>query len=84
MIEHFQIGFANRKLGLTLPDKNRKAGDNSAGHIAKPRAPECQRIDDRFAQNDFLRSLQRMLIPHAPMRAGKIQMQRRPFPGDSA
>jgi DNA primase len=26
MIGHFQLGFANRKLGLTLPDKNRKAG----------------------------------------------------------
>jgi DNA primase len=26
MIERFQIGFANRTLGLTLPDKNRKAG----------------------------------------------------------
>jgi DNA primase len=27
MTGHFQIGFANRKLGLTLPDKNRKAGE---------------------------------------------------------
>ena len=41
MIEHFQIGFANRKLGLTLPDKNRKAGEEmrrplaAAGHSAR-------------------------------------------------
>ena len=26
MIDHFKLGFANRTLGLRLPDKNRKAG----------------------------------------------------------
>ena len=51
----------------------------TGGHIAKPRAPERQRIDDRFAQDDFLRSLQRFLIPHAPMRTWQVQMQGRSF-----
>jgi hypothetical protein len=35
MIGHFQLGFANRKLGLTLPDKNRKAGADLRGHLQK-------------------------------------------------
>ena len=26
VIDHFKLGFANRTLGLRLPDKNRKAG----------------------------------------------------------
>jgi DNA primase catalytic core len=26
MVAHFKLGFANRKLGISLPDKNRKAG----------------------------------------------------------
>ena len=26
MLDHFKLGFANRTLGLRLPDKNRKAG----------------------------------------------------------
>ena len=33
MIDHFQLGFANRKLGLTLPDKNRKAGADLRGRL---------------------------------------------------
>ena len=35
MMEHFQIGFANRKLGLTLPDKNRKAGDEMRSRLQR-------------------------------------------------
>jgi DNA primase len=35
MIEHFQIGFANRKLGLTLPDKNRKAGEEMRSRLQR-------------------------------------------------
>jgi DNA primase catalytic core len=35
MIEHFQIGVANRKLGLTLPDKNRKAGEEMRSRLQR-------------------------------------------------
>ena len=35
MIDRFQLGFANRKLGLTLPDKNRKAGAALRGRLEK-------------------------------------------------
>jgi hypothetical protein len=36
MIGHFKLGFANRKLGLTLPDKNRKAGADLRGRLQRP------------------------------------------------
>ena len=35
MIGHFKLGFANRKLGLTLPDKNRKAGADLRGRLQR-------------------------------------------------
>lgn len=35
MIERFQIGFANRTLGLTLPDKNRKTGQELRGRLQR-------------------------------------------------
>lgn len=35
MIGRFQIGFANRKLGLTLPDKNRKAGEELRSRLQR-------------------------------------------------
>ncbi len=35
MTDHFQIGFANRKLGLTLPDKNRKAGEEMRSRLQR-------------------------------------------------
>ena len=35
MIEHFKLGFANRKLGLTLPEKNRKAGAELRGRLER-------------------------------------------------
>jgi DNA primase catalytic core len=35
MIERFKLGFANRKLGLTLPDKNRKAGAELRGRLER-------------------------------------------------
>jgi len=35
MMECFQLGFANRKLGLTLPDKNRKEGAELRGRLQR-------------------------------------------------
>jgi len=35
MIEHFRLGFANRTLGLRLPPKNRKAGDEMRTRLTK-------------------------------------------------
>jgi DNA primase catalytic core len=35
MIDRFQLGFANRKLGLTLPEKNRKAGAELRGRLER-------------------------------------------------
>jgi DNA primase len=35
MIDRFQLGFANRTLGLTLPDKNRKAGADLRGRLQR-------------------------------------------------
>jgi DNA primase len=35
MIGHFKLGFANRKLGLTLPEKNRKAGAELRGRLER-------------------------------------------------
>ena len=35
MMERFQLGFANRKLGLTLPDKNRKEGAELRGRLQR-------------------------------------------------
>ena len=39
MIDRFKLGFANRKLGLTLPDKNRKAGADLRGRLQTARHP---------------------------------------------
>ena len=35
MLEHFQLGFANRTLGYTLPQKNRVAGAEIRGRLQK-------------------------------------------------
>src|SRR5208283_2553391 len=35
MVGHFRLGFANRTLGLTLPEKNRKAGAALRGRLEK-------------------------------------------------
>jgi DNA primase catalytic core len=35
MIGRFQLGFANRKLGLTLPERNRKAGAELRGRLER-------------------------------------------------
>jgi DNA primase len=35
MIDRFQLGFANRRLGLSLPDKNRKAVAELRGRLQK-------------------------------------------------
>jgi hypothetical protein len=34
-LDHFQLGFANRTLGLRLPDKNRKAGEEIRGRLQR-------------------------------------------------
>lgn len=34
-LDHFQIGFANRTLGLRLPDKNRKAGEEMRSRLQR-------------------------------------------------
>jgi DNA primase catalytic core len=35
MVSHFKLGFANRTLGLTLPEKNRKAGADLRGRLQR-------------------------------------------------
>jgi DNA primase len=35
MMDHFQLGFANRTLGLALPDRNRKAGADLRGRLQR-------------------------------------------------
>ncbi|QOY87930.1 CHC2 zinc finger domain-containing protein [Paludibaculum fermentans] len=35
MMDRFQLGFANRTLGLTLPDRNRKAGADLRGRLQR-------------------------------------------------
>jgi DNA primase len=35
MVEHFRLGFSNRRLTYHLPDKNRAAGAEQRGHLAK-------------------------------------------------
>ena len=35
MIEHFQMGFANRTLGYRLPEKNRVAGAELRGRLKR-------------------------------------------------
>jgi len=35
LIEHFKLGFANRTLGLRLPEKNRKAGADVRGRLMR-------------------------------------------------
>ena len=45
--------------------------------VAVARAPEGHGIDQRFAQDDFLRGDERFDVPHAVMRAGQVKMRRR-------
>lgn len=40
MIGHFKLGFASRKLGLMLPDKNRKAGADLRGRLQRLHASQ--------------------------------------------
>ena len=44
-----------------------------AGHVAKAAGPKCQRVQNRFAQDDFV-GLERRPVEQAAMRAGRIQM----------
>ena len=37
MIDHFKLGFANRRLGYRLPDKNRKTGAEMRGRLTTKR-----------------------------------------------
>ena len=52
----------------------------AGGDIAETRAPERQRIDQRFAQDDLFRCFERCFVPHAAVRSREIQMQRRAGP----
>jgi len=38
-------------------------------HVAEPRAPERQRVDDRLAQDDLFRRHESFFVPHAAMRS---------------
>ena len=49
-------------------------------HVAKARTPEGQRVEQRLAQNDLPARLQRLHIPHPPVRTRQVQMPRRPRP----
>lgn len=42
--------------------------------VAVARAPERERINQRFAQNDFLAGGERFDVPHALMRAGQVKV----------
>ena len=44
------------------------------GYIAVARNPERQRVDQRFAQDDFFRCDQGFFIPHAPVLAFQVQV----------
>ncbi len=44
------------------------------GHVAIARAPEGQRVDQRFAQDHVFRHGERRFVPHAAMRSRQIQV----------
>jgi hypothetical protein len=46
-------------------------------HVAITRAPESQSINQRLAQNDLFRRLERFNVPHAPVGPGQVHVQRR-------
>ena len=48
-------------------------------HVPEPCAPERQRIDEGFAQDDLLRYRQRFFVPHPATWARKIHVQRCPW-----
>ena len=48
----------------------------AGGHVPIARAPERERIDQRFTQDDFFRRDQRWLVPYATMRTWQIQVLR--------
>src|SRR5574341_1647212 len=47
--------------------------------MAVARTPEGQRIEQRLAEDHFLRTLEARGVPDAAMRAGQVEMQRRPL-----
>ena len=49
-------------------------------HVAEARAPEGQRVDQRLAQDDLLARLERRDVEDAAVRAGQVEVQRRPRP----
>ena len=46
-------------------------------HVAIARRPERQRVDDRFAQNDFVGRVQRFAVEDAAMRTRQIEVTAR-------
>jgi len=55
-----------------------ESADSVAGRdISETGAPERQRVDQRFAQDDLLRAFERLLVPHAAVRARQVEVQRR-------
>ena len=75
-------------LGLHIldqgPMRRREAVDAICTRdVAEARAPQGQSINDGFAQEPFLLPAagpQRRRVPHRPMLAGQVQVQRRPLP----
>lgn len=49
----------------------------AARHVAKARAPERQRVQDGFAQDDFAAAHHRFGVPHAALGRFQVKMQRR-------
>ena len=46
----------------------------AGGHVAIARAPERQRVDQRFAQDDVFGSDQRLLVPHPALWSRQVQV----------
>ena len=43
-------------------------------HVAEARAPERQSVNDRFAEDDFVRGLNGLAVEDAAMRSGKVEV----------
>ena len=53
-------------------------------YVAIARAPERQRVDQRFTQDDFLRGDECLFVPHPAHRSRQVRVQRRVFAQRSA
>ena len=45
-------------------------------HVGVARAPEGHGVDQGFGEDDFFLALQALGVPHAPVRAGQVQVRR--------